>query len=115
MRNLNTSDTFKFVRMIRDLNLKEEIRKIILDLNAASKGDKESKENKMDVGFNIIFTLIEKIAEENSEKALYEFLSGPFEINAEEVGKIEIFDLVEKVMQIATIDKWKSFLKLAIR
>ena len=63
----------------------------------------------------LIFTVIEKFAEKNSEPALYNFLSGPLEIDPEEVGKVELFTLVENILEIVDIEKWKAFLKLAVR
>lgn len=107
MRKLNTSDVFAFTRMIKEIGLKEEIKEI------ASKATKEEDVSKL--GLDMIFTLIEKFSEANSENALYEFLSRPLEVTKEEVGTMDLFDLVEKIMQIADVEKWKTFLKLAIR
>lgn len=107
MRKLNTSDVFAFTRLVKEIGLKEEIKNITA--KAAEETDVKA------LGLAIIFTLIEKFSEVNSENALYEFLSRPLEISKEEVGTMDLFDLVEQVMQIADIEKWKAFLRLAIR
>lgn len=107
MRKLNTSDVFAFTRMVKEIGLKEEIKGI------ASKATEEQDVNK--VGLDMIFTLIEKFSEVNSENALYEFLSKPLEVSKEDVATMDLFDLVEKVMNMADVEKWKTFLKLAIR
>lgn len=107
MRKLNTSDVFAFTRLVKEIGLKEEIKNITT--KAAEETDVKA------LGLDIIFTLIEKFSEVNSENALYEFLSRPLEISKEEVGTMDLFDLVEKIMQIADVEKWKTFLKLAIR
>lgn len=107
MRKLNTSDVFAFTRLVKEIGLKEEIKNITT--KAAEETDVKA------LGLDIIFTLIEKFSEVNSENALYEFLSRPLEISEEEVGTMDLFDLVEKIMQIADVEKWKTFLKLAIR
>lgn len=107
MRKLNTSDVFAFTRLVKEIGLKEEIKNI----TAKATEEKDVKE----LGLDIIFTLIEKFSEVNSENALYEFLSRPLEISKEEVGTMDLFDLVDKVMQMADVEKWKTFLKLAIR
>lgn len=107
MRKLNTSDVFAFTRMVKNIGLKEEIRGI------ASKAMGEEDVNK--VGLDMIFALIEKFAEVNSESELYDFLSRPLEVTKEEVGEMDLFELVENVMNMADIQKWKAFLKLAIR
>lgn len=93
--------------MVKEIGLKEEIKGI------ASKATEEEDVNK--VGLDMIFTLIEKFSEVNSENALYEFLSRPLEVTKEEVATMDLFDLVEKVMNMADVEKWKTFLKLAIR
>ncbi|WP_042401694.1 MULTISPECIES: hypothetical protein [Clostridium] len=107
MRKLNTSDVFAFTRLVKEIGLKEEIKNITAKV--AEETDVKA------LGIDIIFTLIEKFSEVNSENALYEFLSRPLEISKEEVGTMDLFDLVEKIMQIADVEKWKTFLKLAIR
>lgn len=107
MRKLNTSDVFAFTRLVKEIGLKEEIKNITAKV--AEETDIKA------LGIDIIFTLIEKFSEVNSENALYEFLSRPLEISKEEVGTMDLFDLVEKIMQIADVEKWKTFLKLAIR
>lgn len=107
MRKLNTSDVFAFTRLVKEIGLKEEIKNITAKV--AEETDVKT------LGLDIIFTLIEKFSEVNSENALYEFLSRPLEISKEEVGTMDLFELVEKIMQIADVEKWKTFLKLAIR
>ena len=107
MRKLNTSDVFACTRLVKEIGLKEEIK------NITAKVSEETDVKAL--GIDIIFTLIEKFSEVNSENALYEFLSRPLEISKEEVGTMDLFDLVEKIMQIADVEKWKTFLKLAIR
>ena len=104
MRKLNTSDVFSLARLIKEIGIKEDIKKLSTSVN-------ENTDVK-EAGFDLIFTVIEKFAEKNSEPALYNFLSGPLEI---EVGKVELFTLVENILEIADIEKWKAFLKLAVR
>lgn len=107
MRKLNTSDVFSLARLIKEIGIKEDIKKLSTSVN-------ENTDIK-EAGFDLIFTVIEKFAEKNSEPALYNFLSGPLEIDPEEVGKVELFTLVENILEIADIEKWKAFLKLAVR
>lgn len=107
MRKLNTSDVFSLARLIKEIGIKEDIKKLSTSVN-------ENTDVK-EAGFDLIFTVIEKFAEKNSEPDLYNFLSGPLEIDPEEVGKVELFTLVENILEIADIEKWKAFLKLAVR
>lgn len=107
MRKLNTSDVFAFTRMVTEIGLKEEIK----DITSKITNETDTRT----LGLDVIFKMVEKFSEVNSEKALYEFLSGPLEVSKEEVGTMDLFDLVDNLMQIADVEKWRTFLKLAIR
>lgn len=107
MRKLQTSDVFELARLVKKINIKEELKEVAMKANADS--------DVYSVGFEMIFSLMEKFAENNSEEALYEFLSGPLEISKEEIKVMDPLDLVEKLSKIADIDRWKAFLKLAVR
>jgi len=56
-----------------------------------------------------MFTIIEAAAEKESEQAVYEFLSGPLEMTTEELALADPVETIEKVMQIADVEKWKTF------
>lgn len=103
MRNLQTKDIFSMSRLIMSLNLKEELKKITVDKNS----DINS------VGYEVFFTVLGKCTDESAEKKVYEFLSGPLEVKTEEVASMDPLDLAEKVMEVASMDKWKLFLSKA--
>lgn len=110
MRKLQTRDIFELARVVKKVDLKEELKEIAIKTNKDNEGADEYS-----LGFDFIFGVIEKFIEKESENAIYEFLSGPFECTPEEVEKIDPFDLVQGIFEIASIEKWKSFLKLAVR
>lgn len=105
MRNLQTKDIFCMSRLIMSLNLKEELK------NLVDKIDKNS--NVEALGFEVFFTILGKCTDENSEKKIYDFLSGPLEIKSEEVATMDPIDLFDKIMKIASVEKWKLFLSKA--
>lgn len=126
MRNLNTSDVFEFARMIKDLGLKEEIKEISVKATAALNNQSlKTQENEEagseqtnmleNVGMDMFLGLLEKLTEKKSESAFYKFLSGPFEIEPEAVGKLDPLELIEGLTKMADVQRWKGFLKLAIR
>ena len=129
MRNLNTRDVFQFARMIKDLGLKEEIKEVSVKATAAlntqaikveeeenAEGGAEDNGNMLEsIGMDMLLGLLEKLTEKKSEEAFYKFLSGPFEIPSEEIGGLDPLDLIESLIKIADVQRWKSFLKLAIR
>lgn len=107
MRKLNGEDLFNFARLIKKIGVKEELGNVAKNLNG------ETDLNK--IGYEVIFSVLEKCIEKNTEDSLWDFLAGPFEMKAKEVQKIELFELVEKIFEIADVEKWKSFLKIAVR
>lgn len=110
MRKLQTSDVFELGRVVKKVGLKKELKEIAIKTN---KSNEEADEYSL--GFDFVFGIIEKFIEKESENAIYDFLSGPFECSPEDVKRMDPIDLVEGIFEIASIDKWKSFLKLAVR
>lgn len=111
MRKLNTKDVFNFVRLVNNSGLKEEIKSVAVNIPK----EKDEKFSIEGVGFDIVFSILEKFASKNLESHLYEFLSGPFETTAENVGEMDFFKLVENFFEVSDIESWKAFLKRAIR
>lgn len=107
MRNLITSDLFKGARLIREIGVKEELKKF-----AESLDPKQSQES---VGIDLMLLIFEKATEVKSEACIYEFLSGPFEMSPEEIANMDLFDMVDTLFTIADVEKWQGFLKNALR
>lgn len=105
MRNLQTKDIFFMSRLIMSLDLKYEFKKI------ADKVDGKADLNS--IGYEMFFTVLGKCTDVDTEKKIYECLSGPLELTVEEVATMDIFDLSEEVMKVASIDKWKLFFNKA--
>lgn len=106
MRKLQTSDVFELARLIKRAGIKDELKDVALKAN---------KEDIEGTGFDLIFGVVEKLTEQKVEDDLYKFLSGPLEESPEEVKVMDPLELVEKIMRIADMEKWKAFLKLAVR
>lgn len=101
MRNLQTKDLFSAVRTIKKIGVREEFKKVLTKGNS----------NENEVGLDLIFSLLEKASENNSEQSIYEFLSGPLEMKQEEIAVMDPVDLLESIEKIANIEKWKDFFK----
>ena len=104
MRKLQTRDLFSAGRMIKELDLKNTIKEL---------GLKANKENSYEIGAELILRIFEKASERKSEEKIYEFLAGPFEMNPEEVAKLELNSLLENMKKISDIENLKSFFKNA--
>lgn len=107
MRKLNTGDLFKAARMIKKMGIKEDLEKFAekLDENATQEG----------AGVDLIMLILEKATENETERLIYEFLSGPFETKAEDVEKMDLFEMVETLFTVADVEKWKGLFQKALR
>jgi len=103
MRALNNSDLFAFVRLVKKAKITDKIKELTLSINNINEINTES------FGYDVMFTIIEAAAEKESEQAVYEFLSGPLETTTEELALADPVETIEKVMQIADVEKWKTF------
>lgn len=103
MRSLQTKDIFAFVRLIDEVGIKEELKSLILSKDSLKDITQES------FGYDMIFTLISGASKKKAEEALYEFFGGLFEIDKDKVGELEPTDFFQKVIEVADVEKWKSF------
>lgn len=104
MRKLNTSDVFAMARVVRASGMREELRALIK--RAAESGAKVE-----DVGIDGFLTILEALAEKKAESAIYEALSGPFEVTAQEVSVMQLDELTEKLTQLAEENDLNRFFK----
>lgn len=107
MRNLKTSDLFALGRCITKIGIKEDLKEIGLKANSI----KDINEK----GFEVIFTLFEKVCAEGAEKPIYEFVSTLLECKWGEVRDMNPIDLIEKIKEVADWKQWKAFFKMAVR
>lgn len=103
MRNLQTRDLFDLARLVKKLDIKKDLNEIDLE-----KGQEK-------VGIDIIFTVLEKASDKGIENSVYEFLSKPFEITKEEIACMDPIELIDGIFKIASIEKWKTFIKQALQ
>lgn len=109
MRKLNTHDVFAAARVIRASGARAELVSLIKDITAK---EKESIDLE-DIGLTGFLTIIECAGERKAESAVYELLADIFETKAEDVEKMELPDLMEKLKQINEENNLKSFFKFA--
>ena len=104
MRNLETHDIFSAVRLLNKIGVREEIREV-------AKQAEENKSNKIrfDMGFDLMFGIIEKATTENAEKEIYKFIADLFECEWEEVRKMKPIALMKNLEEVANFEEWKDF------
>ena len=101
MRNLQTQDIFSLARVLKEANVLEVIKNI------------DKTKDVRQVGMTVIFEVIGNCTDEQCEDKIYKFLSGPFEMTEKEVRELDPEELLDKIFEIASVGKWKSFLSKA--
>lgn len=104
MRQIKTTDVFRVCRLISAIGVREEIREVALKAE-----ESKDKKVKIDMGFDLLFGIIEKATKENAEKEIYIFIADLFECEWEEVRDMDPIDLFDKLEQVADFEKWKNF------
>lgn len=102
MRKLQTKDIFQALRLIKKANLKEEIKPV---LSLAASGEMAVQ----DVGIEGVLSIIEIFTEKKAEAAIYEFLSGSFEVSPGEVEAMELAELAGNLKRLAQENDLKVF------
>lgn len=104
MRKLNTADLFRAARAVKASGLRGELTKYIAMLSNGS-GELDAEK----IGIDTILMVIELFAERNSENAIYEVLSGPFEMEPAEIAAMELEPLMEMLGELAADGGLKAF------
>lgn len=102
MRELQTNDLFNAARIIKKLKLKEEFSSAVQLASA-------EKRSEMQLGFDLMYIVIDKVTDEHVEKEFYQFLAEPFEVPAEEIAKMKPIDLINGLKEIAKPEEWADF------
>ena len=102
MRKLQTKDAFNAMRLIKKANIREDIKPV---LKMAATGNLKVEE----IGLEGMLVLIESMTSEQAEKAIYEFLSGPFELEPEKIQEMDMKMLTEKIKEMGKDEGLKDF------
>ena len=129
MRAINTQDVFRLSRIIKAINIKEEIPKItrqIEQMNEVKQSIQEDdaeevkkekqrryEEIMLDLGVNIVFSIIEKYSDPRSERAVYELLGGILEKKPDEIANQPIQDTINDIKRIAAENNLINLFKQA--
>lgn len=110
MRNLRTSDIFSACRLLNGIGVREEIREV-----ARQAEESKTKKAKVDMGFDLLFGIIEKATQENAEKEIYKFIADLFECEWESVRDMAPIEMFNKLQECISIEEWKNFFKCVAR
>lgn len=103
MRNLQSSDIFAVCRLLSAIGIKEEFK--AMAENANSVKDLKS----FDIGYDFLFRLFERATTSEAETQWYQFLGNVLEMKPKEVKEMDAIDLIDNLLEVASVEKWKAF------
>lgn len=107
MRKLKTTDIPALSRCLKKLGVKEQFREIAL--KADSMADVWSN------GFDLVWNLFDAATETAGERAIYDFLAGPFEMTPEQVADLDLDVLIDNLKKLVEENNLGTFFSIAAR
>lgn len=107
MRKLKTSDIPAFCRCLKNIGIKEEVKKIAQEANTAQ--DAWSK------GFDLLWNIFDLATEKKGEAHLYEFLSGIYETSPQELEDMPLDEFMDGMRKISAENNLLGFFSSAAR
>lgn len=101
MRKLNVEDIFNAMQLADLFDMK----KVYDRMKSLNKKDAQS------VGMNAFFILLKEASNDENRNRIYEFLSGPFEMKAEDIKTLDAIEFGKMIVKIASIEEWMAFIK----
>jgi hypothetical protein len=111
MRSLKTSDLFSLTRIIKKMNIKDEIKGLITDVSSLSDADKANALQKVQMELVLLF--IENIG--NAEKEIYKLLADMNDCTAKDIENQSPLKTIEMIQAISNDEELVNFLKVALK
>ncbi len=105
MRKLTTQDVFAALRIVSDLQLKDEVQALAQLAN-------DGKLSRDEIGAQAFMKVLDLFVSKKAEGRVYEFLAGPFEVTPEEVRDLPLMELAENIKELAEENDIAGFFTL---
>lgn len=122
LRRLNTSDAFKFVRVIAKIGLSNFKRcfqntELSNMINGLTDEEKQDESTILNIGFMAVLDAVDVIAENlpKCENELYSFLAGVAGMKECEVRDLAPADFLELLIEVIKKPEFADFIKVALR
>ena len=109
MRNLKTSDLFSLSRILKKMNIKEDIKKFAKDVTGKTPEEKKKAEQDMEIELAMLF--VENIGA--AEKEIYKFFADLTGKTAADIENMDLNDFMNLVQELFNQDGFASFLSTA--
>lgn len=111
MRNLQTSDLFPLTRIIKKMNIKNDIKTLTKDITSLSDEEKLKAQDALNIDLVLLF--IENIG--NAEKEIYKFLANLSGKTEKEISEQRIAETISMIEAIFNDDQVGDFFGQALK
>ncbi len=111
MRKLKTSDLFTITKIVKKMNLKDEIKSLTKDLTGLS--EKEKKIAAQSLQANLIMLLIENIS--NAEHEIYKLLADLYDKEVSQIADQSPMTTINMIKEIFSEENFGDFFSLALK
>jgi hypothetical protein len=87
---------FPLLKLIKKIDLKQEMKSLIVDVTGKSAEEKKSIKNES--GIDLVFVIVDKIVD--AEKETWEFMTLYLEKTIEEVKEMDMFEIAEIIAEL---------------
>ena len=108
MRTLKSKDLFAALRVVKEVGIKDEMRRMA---ELVKDGKIDTKEQ-TELGIELVMNILANCGTESAEQAFFAFLSLPMEIDPEELREMDLEDFADQIRELietVDIDHWRGF------
>ena len=108
MRGLKSTDLFAALRVVKEIGIKDEMKRMA----DALQGAKINEQMQTEVGMELIMSVVANCGTPSAEKAFFEFFSGVSEIPVTELREMNLDVFADKVKEFVLsvdLEHWKAF------
>lgn len=112
MRKLITHDAFLAFRVLKEIDIKQELIRMAEVVRSRTTDDEDTEKIQQEVGMELIMGVLANAGTESAERAVYAFLAGPMEIPAGELAQMDLLEFmneVKKLIEFIDKDEWRDF------
>lgn len=109
MRKLKTSDLFSISRILKKMNIKDEIKGLAKDITGATPEEKEKAQQSMEIDLAMLF--VENIG--SAEKEIYKFFADLTGKSTTDIENMDLNNFINLVKELFNQEGFASFLSTA--
>lgn len=111
MRNLKTSDLFTLSRIIKKMNIKEDIKLLAKDITGLSNEEKKKAEQSMQIDLTMLFA--ENIG--SAEAEVYKLFADLTDQTVKDIKDMDLDKFIELIQEIFKQGNLGNFLSTALK